>query len=95
MRIYQDPNPILLRIHILPQGFILQTSVSEGCPLHTPPPTSMMDLVLVLVFAPSPQVVEQLDQAPQDAQLQSIAEKEKFEIFYIISIDRPAIFFNE
>ena len=60
--------------------------------MHTPPPTSMKDLVLVLVLAPSPQVVEQLDQVLQGAQLQSITEKEKNEIFYIISIDRPPIF---
>ena len=90
MRIYQDPNPILLRIHILPQG-ILQASVSECCPLQTPPPTSMKDLVLVLVLVPSPQVVEQLDQEPQVAQLQSKAEKEKIEIRYIISIDKSSI----
>ena len=80
----KDPNPILLRIHILPHGFTLQTSVSEGCPLQIPPPTSMKDLVLVLVRAPSPQVVEQLDQALQGAQLQSITKKEKKMRYFIL-----------
>ena len=83
--ISKDPNPILLRIHILPQG-ILQTSVSEVCPLHTPPPTSMKDLVLVLVLAPTPQVVDQLDQALQGAQLQSITEKEKMRNFILFQL---------
>ena len=80
MRIYQDPNPILLRIHILPQD-ILQTSVSEVCPLQTPPPTSIKDFVLVFVRIPSPQVFEHVDQELQGAQLQSIAEI-KIQIFY-------------
>ena len=80
-----DPNPILLRVHILPQD-ILQTSVSEVCPLQTPPPTSMKDLVLVLVLAPTPQVVEQLDQELQGAQLQSITEKEKKRYFILFQL---------
>ena len=80
----KDPNPTKTQKHILPQGFTLQTSVSEGCPLQIPPPTSMKDLVLVLVLAPSPQVVEQLDQALQGAQLQSITEKEKNMRYFIL-----------
>ena len=63
-----------LIINILPHDFRLQTSASEGCPLHTPPPTSVKAFVLVFVRVPSPQVVEHPDQALQEAQVQSIAE---------------------
>ena len=47
--------------------------MSVDCPLHTPPPISFTNLARVLVFVPSPQVVEHVSHSLQVPQTQSTA----------------------
>jgi len=55
------------------QALGLQESLSMDCPLHTPISFSTTNLVLVRVFVPSPQVVEQDPHSLQMPHTQSIA----------------------
>ena len=60
---------------ILPgQAMELQESLSMDVPLHTPISFSTSNLVLVRVFVPFPQVLEQVSHSLQMSHTQSIAE---------------------